>query len=123
MNWIILLFLFAQAQPLPLPSTLAPAAKVVKLAQLTGDQTPFAEGTTTAPNGDVYFTDQNNRRAGASGVTVVDPKSWTAFGFVPVPERPANVAFGGRDHRTPYIAARTGFYSVETNVRGANPAK
>jgi gluconolactonase len=46
-----------------------------------------------------------------------------AIGFIPVPERPANVAFGGKDHKTLYIAARTGFYSVDTNVRGANAAK
>jgi gluconolactonase len=60
MTWIISLLLLAQS--LPLPPTLAPGAQVVKLAQLTGAQTPFAEGTTTAPNGDVYFTDQNNQR-------------------------------------------------------------
>jgi gluconolactonase len=307
MNWIISFLLLAQS--LPLPPILAPDAQVLKLAQLTGAQTPFAEGTTTAPNGDVYFTDQNNQRiykwdvtqkalgvflepsgrangqyfdgkgnllaatderdqlwqitpdgkhtvlaakfeekyfngpndiwvrpdggiyitdpyysrtwwaedpnhpatqpqdqravyyispghdsirrvavdfmmpngiigtpdgktlyvsdidarltyayeiqadgslsnrkvaarygsdgmtidergnlyitssAGASGVTVVDTKTGMAIGFIPVPERPANVAFGGRDHKTLYIAARTGFYSVDTNVRGANPAK
>ena len=307
MNWIISLLLLAQV--LPLPPTVAANAQVVKLAQLTGVQTPFAEGTTTAANGDVYFTDQNNQRiykwdvtqktlsvflepsgrangqyfdgkgnllaaaderdqlwqitpdgkhtviaakfeekyfngpndiwvrpdggiyitdpyyrrtwwaedpnhpatqpqdqravyyitpahdairrvaadfmmpngiigtpdgktlyvsdidarmtyaydiqsngalsnrrvaasygsdgmtidergnlyitspAGPSGVTVVDAKTGMAIGFIPVPERPANVAFGGRDHKTLYMAARTGFYSVDTNVRGANPAK
>jgi gluconolactonase len=309
MNWIILFFALAQQNTLPLPPTLSPNAQVVKLAQLTGAQTPFAEGTTAGPNGDVYFTDQNNQRiykwdvtqkmlsvflepsgrangqyfdgkgnllaaaderdqlwqitpdgkhtviagkfeekyfngpndiwvrpdggiyitdpyyrrtwwaddpnhpatqpqdqravyyitpahdsirrvavdfmmpngiigtpdgkalyvsdidarltyaydiqtdgtvtnrkvtanygsdgmtidergnlyltspAGPSGVTVVDTKSGMAIGFIPVPERPANVAFGGKDHKTLYIAARTGFYSVDTNVRGANPAK
>jgi sugar lactone lactonase YvrE len=210
MNWLISLLLLAQS--LPLPPTVAPDAQVLKLAQLTGAQTPFAEGTTTAGNGDVYFTDQNYQRiyrwdvsqkalgvflepygrangqyfdgkgnllaaaderdqlwqitpagkhtviaakfeekyfngpndiwvrpdgmtidergnlyitsgAGASGVTVVDSKTGMAIGFIPVPERPANVAFGGRDHKTLYIAAQTGFYSVDTNVRGANPAK
>jgi hypothetical protein len=58
MNWIIYFLLLAQF--LPLPPTLAPDVQVLKLAQLTGAQTPFAEGTTTAPNGAVYFTDQNN---------------------------------------------------------------
>ncbi len=62
MNRIFLFFLFAEQNTLPLPPTLPPNAQVVKIAQLTGAQTPFAEGTTTAPNGDVYFTDQNNQR-------------------------------------------------------------
>jgi hypothetical protein len=35
----------------------------------------------------------------------------------------APTPFGGTDHKTLYIAARTGFYSVDTNVRGGNPAK
>jgi gluconolactonase len=36
-----------------------------------------------------------------------------------VPERPANVCFGGKDFKTLFITARTGFYAVEMNVNGA----
>ena len=78
-----------------------------------------SDGMTIDERGNLYLT----APGAASGVTVVDPKSGQAIGFIPVPERPANVAFGGKDHKTLYIAARTGFYSVETLVRGGNPAK
>lgn len=58
-----------------------------------------------------------------TGVTVVDTKTGQAIGFIPVPEQPANLAFGGKDRSTLYITARTGFYSIPTKVKGANPAK
>ena len=38
---------------------------------------------------------------------------------IDVPERPANVVFGGKDGRTLFITARTSLYSVRMNVRGA----
>ena len=37
---------------------------------------------------------------------------------IETPERPANVCFGGKDRKTLYITARTGFYSVRMAVRG-----
>jgi gluconolactonase len=77
-----------------------------------------SDGMTLDERGNLYFS-----AGGANGVTVVDSKNGQAIGFIPVPEHPANMAFGGKDHKTLYIAARTGFYAVETNVRGANPAK
>lgn len=58
-----------------------------------------------------------------TGVTVVEIKSGKVIGFIPVPEQPANLAFGGKDRSTLYITARTGFYSIPTKVKGANPAK
>jgi gluconolactonase len=59
----------------------------------------------------------------ATGVTVVDTGSGRVIGFIPVPEQPANLCFGGPDHRTLYITARTGFYAIPTRVKGANPTK
>jgi gluconolactonase len=41
----------------------------------------------------------------------------TRWGVIPVPQQPANCAFGDADHRTLYITARTAVYSV----RLANP--
>jgi len=38
---------------------------------------------------------------------------------IPVPENPANVAFGGADGRTLYITARTGLYSLRMSVVSA----
>ena len=41
------------------------------------------------------------------------------IGKILVPETPANCCFGGEDGKTLFITARTGLYSVRTNVRGA----
>jgi len=35
----------------------------------------------------------------------------------------ANVSFGGKDHKTLFITASTGFYSIQTKYRGENAAK
>lgn len=40
---------------------------------------------------------------------------------IPVPENPANIAFGGDDYQTLFITARTSLYSVKLNVAGAKP--
>jgi len=37
---------------------------------------------------------------------------------IEVPERPANVCFGGRDGKTLFITARTSLYSIEMRVKG-----
>jgi gluconolactonase len=42
----------------------------------------------------------------------------TLRGTIAVPEQPANCTFGAVDRRTLYITARTGLYSVVTNVPG-----
>ena len=53
----------------------------------------------------------------------MDTKTGRAMGFIPVPEQPANVCFGGKDHAILFFTARTGFYSIPTRMKGANPAK
>lgn len=40
------------------------------------------------------------------------------IGTLEVPERPNSIAFGGADHRTLYIGARTSLYSIHTVVPG-----
>jgi len=77
-----------------------------------------SDGMTIDEDGRLYMS------AGGpvSGVTVVD-KTGQQVEVIPVPEHPANVSFGGKDHRTLFITARTGLYSIETRVKGANPAK
>jgi hypothetical protein len=40
------------------------------------------------------------------------------LGIVEVPERPGSLAFGGPDHRTLFIGARTSLYAIRTRVRG-----
>lgn len=54
---------------------------------------------------------------GREGVDV-----WSSDGekvsTIPVPERPANMKFGGPDNKTLFVTARAGIYSVEMNVAG-----
>jgi sugar lactone lactonase YvrE len=38
-----------------------------------------------------------------------------------VPESPANVCFRGKDRKTLFITARTGFYSVSSLIGGSGP--
>jgi len=66
--------------------------------------------------GNLYLT--NDRR----GVRVFD-KSAKEIGIIPVPEMPANVSFGGKDHKTLFITASTSLYSIRLRVRGANASK
>jgi gluconolactonase len=41
------------------------------------------------------------------------------IGKILVPESPANLCFGGKNHKTLFITARTSLYSIELNVKGA----
>ena len=75
-----------------------------------------SDGMTIDSEGNLYLS--NGR-----GVHVVDSKTAKEIEFIPVPEMPANLSFGGKDHKTLFICARTGFYSVRLKNAGANPAK
>ena len=76
-----------------------------------------SDGMTLDDQGNLYMS------AGGNGVTIVDTKAGKQIGFVPLPENPANMCFAGKDRSTLYITARTGFYSIPTKVKGANPGK
>jgi gluconolactonase len=75
-----------------------------------------SDGMTLDDRGNLYMSS-------GPGVTVVDTKTGKQIGFIPVPEGPANMCFGGPDKSVLYISARTGFYSIPTLVKGANQAK
>ncbi len=60
---------------------------------------------------------------GSQGVAIVDTKTGKLVGFIPVPEQPANMAFGGKNHDILVMSARTSLYTIPTKVKGANPAK
>jgi gluconolactonase len=77
--------------------------------------TKGSDGMTIDAEGNIYLT-------GGRGVSIFD-KSANSVGFIPVPETPANVCFGGKDKQTLFICARTGFYSIRMRVKGANQAK
>jgi len=63
------------------------------------------EGVTTDAHGNVYI---------AAGQIYVHATSGELLGTIEVPERPLQLAFGGADHKTLFIAARTSLYAVRT---------
>ena len=72
-----------------------------------------SDGMTIDAEGNVYLT------AGRE-VQVFD-RHGTRIEGIAVPESPSNVCFGGKDKRTLFITARTGFYAVKTKMRGVGP--
>lgn len=69
-----------------------------------------SDGMTLDNRGNVYLT--------TSAVAVYNRKG-EKIQEIDVPERPANVTFGGADNKTLFITARTSLYSVAMSVRGA----
>ncbi|MBL63726.1 MAG: hypothetical protein CMI30_10010 [Opitutae bacterium] len=69
-----------------------------------------SDGMTLDNKGNLYLT--------SGAVLVYDPtgKKITEIEF---PEKPSNVCFGGKNGKTLFVTARTGFYSLEMNVAGA----
>ncbi len=78
-----------------------------------GNKTFFADtgsdGMTLDALGNVYVTQE--------AVLIYNPEG-KLIQRIETPNRPTNVTFGGRAHRTLFITARTHFCSVEMNVRG-----
>ncbi|MEZ6139338.1 MAG: SMP-30/gluconolactonase/LRE family protein [Zavarzinella sp.] len=72
--------------------------------------TSGSDGMTVDSEGNVYLT---------SAKVLVFDKSGKKIQEIAVPERPANVCFGGKDRKTLFITARKGFYSIEMAVSGA----
>jgi sugar lactone lactonase YvrE len=54
----------------------------------------------------------------AAGQVYVYSPSGELIDRIDVPERPVDLAFGGKDGKTLYILARTSLYSVETRAKG-----
>jgi gluconolactonase len=80
------------------------------------DKTPFVEmgcdGLTMDHLQHLYLTNVDSSR-----VDVFTPEGIRIL-TIPVPERPANICFGGEQFSTLFITARTSLYAVEMNVRG-----
>jgi len=73
-----------------------------------------SDGMTIDNEGNIYLT--------TSGVAVYD-KQGNKIETIDVPERPANVTFGGKDNQTLFITARTSLYSVKMRVKGVERKK
>lgn len=77
----------------------------------------FAEGV----NGDGVTIDAHGNlyvAAGEGHVWIFSPTG-ELLQKIKFPEGPANCTFGGKDGKTLYVTARTGFYSLQMNVAGA----
>jgi len=68
-----------------------------------------SDGMTIDNEGNVYLTTR---------AVVVYNKKGEKIETIEIPERPANVCFGGKDKRTLFITARTSLYSVRMRVKG-----
>jgi len=74
-----------------------------------------SDGMTLDTEGNLYLT--------GKGVIVFDPAG-KQIEHIEVPESwTANVSFGGADHKTLFITASQGLYSIALKFAGANPAK
>ena len=68
-----------------------------------------SDGMTIDNEGNIYLTTR---------VVAVYNKKGEKIEEIEIPERPANVCFGGKDSRTLFITARKSLYSVRTRVKG-----
>ena len=68
-----------------------------------------SDGMTIDNEGNVYLT---------TDVVAVYNSKGQKLESIEVPERPANVTFGGKDKQTLFITARTSLYSVKMRVKG-----
>jgi gluconolactonase len=69
-----------------------------------------SDGLTIDSAGNIYMT--------AGRAVEVYDSTGKHLESIPVPENPSNVCFGGKDRKTLFISARTGFYAVKTQVTG-----
>jgi gluconolactonase len=72
------------------------------------------DGMTVTTDGRVVATAGEGPKG---GVTVFTPDG-KPLAFIPVPESPTNVEFGGPDRKTLYITAGKGLYRIETTMTG-----
>ncbi len=70
-----------------------------------------SDGMTVDDAGNVYFTL-------GKAVSVYD-KSGKKVATIETPENATNVCFGGKDMKTLFVTAGTGFYSIQMKVKGA----
>lgn len=68
-----------------------------------------SDGMTLDEMGNIYLT---------RGQVHVYKPNGEKLTTIEIPEGPANVTFGGKDDKTLFITARTGFYSLRMNVTG-----
>src|SRR5712692_891981 len=60
--------------------------------------------------------------SGPGGLWIVSPEG-KHLGTIVGPEHPHNLAWGGEDHKTLYLAAQTGLYRLTVNIPGSGSQK
>jgi gluconolactonase len=60
--------------------------------------------------------------SGPGGLWIISPEG-SHLGTIVGPEHPHNLAWGGEDHKTLYLAAQTGLYRLTVNIPGAGSPK
>jgi gluconolactonase len=69
------------------------------------------DGLKVDQHGNVYAS-------GPGGLWIISPEG-RHLGTISGPEHPHNLAWGGEDHKTLYLAAQTGLYRISVNIPGA----
>lgn len=73
-----------------------------------------------APDGMKVDQRGNLYSAGPAGVWIISPEG-KHLGTIDIPERVGNVAWGGADHKTLYVAASSSIYRIPLKVPGVYP--
>ena len=98
------------AYPVIQPGQLREGNVLCELPQKEGQDNGGGDGLTIDTNGNLYITT-------GLGLQIFSPEG-RQLGIIEFPEQPANVTFGGPDHHTLFVTARTSLYSVETEATG-----
>ena len=98
------------AYPVEAPGKIGKGQVFCELKQPDAQSNGGGDGLTIDTKGNLYITT-------ALGLQVFDANG-KALGIISIPEHPANVAFGGPNHSTLYVTARTSLYAVETEATG-----
>ena len=96
--------------PVEAPGKIGAGKILCELQQRPGQDNGGGDGLTIDTQGNLYITS-------ALGIQVVSPDG-KILGIIAVPEQPANVTFGGPDHRTLFITARKSLYAVPMESTG-----
>jgi gluconolactonase len=73
-----------------------------------------------APDGMKADQSGNLYSAGPGGVWIISPEG-KHIGTLEIPERVGNVAWGGADHKTLYVAASSSIYRISLKIPGVYP--
>lgn len=98
------------AYPVLAPGKLGEGRVFCKLQQAENQTNGGGDGLTVDTAGNVYITS-------ALGLQVFNPAG-ELLGILTFPKQPANVAFGGADHKTLYVTARNSVYVVPMEAQG-----